>query len=240
VFLLASERILPAKTTATQTLLNQKRQRIDEALRPCRGDYSWKDEPRAKDVLRTYVCDIYDCLKEAYSYKVNIWEWEKEIAEEAISVTLGCWKHYKLGTHHLLLVEPLRNTITQHVGHELRSGPVQKAFVAPMKPEDYGAFGVDIASASPLLKMAIAARPPHPPAFTSTDPTESTPATHPRKIFVDPILEEKGWSVLDWANEAEVAYHTAADYLAGKTTPYSSSRLKLAKALNVSIQRLPK
>jgi hypothetical protein len=60
-----------------------------------------------------------------------------------------------------------------------------------------------------------------------------------RKSFIDPLLMEKGWSILDWANEAEVAYHTAADYLAGTTHPFRSSRAKLAKALNISPNTLP-
>jgi len=60
-----------------------------------------------------------------------------------------------------------------------------------------------------------------------------------RRAFVEPILTEKGWSILDWANEAEVAYHTAADYLSGCKSPYRSTRAKLAKALGVSANQLP-
>jgi lambda repressor-like predicted transcriptional regulator len=71
---------------------------------------------------------------------------------------------------------------------------------------------------------------------------QSAPAepVQSRRAFVEPILAAKGWSILDWANEADVAYHTAADYLAGTTKPYRSSRVKLAKALGVSVQQLPK
>jgi lambda repressor-like predicted transcriptional regulator len=60
-----------------------------------------------------------------------------------------------------------------------------------------------------------------------------------RRTFVEAILLEKGWSILDWANEATVAYHTAADYLLGKRTPYRSTLLKLAKALGVPPNQLP-
>jgi hypothetical protein len=67
--------------------------------------------------------------------------------------------------------------------------------------------------------------------------TERLAAT--RKAVVKPILESKGWSELDWANESNVAYHTAADYLAGKTSPYASTRVKLAKSIGLSIQQLP-
>ena len=61
-----------------------------------------------------------------------------------------------------------------------------------------------------------------------------------RKEFVQKILEQKGWSILDWANEADVSHATAMDYLQGKRTPYRSTRLKLAKALDVSVSDLPK
>jgi len=62
-----------------------------------------------------------------------------------------------------------------------------------------------------------------------------------RKNFVIPLLEAKGWSILDWANEAGVAHATAHDYLDGKIKkPYRSTRLKLAKALGVPVEQLPK
>jgi lambda repressor-like predicted transcriptional regulator len=61
-----------------------------------------------------------------------------------------------------------------------------------------------------------------------------------RESFVKRILESKGWSIFDWANEARVAHATAIDYLHGKTKPYPSTRLKLANALGVSPEQLPK
>jgi len=61
-----------------------------------------------------------------------------------------------------------------------------------------------------------------------------------RKAFVTPLLDAKGWSILDWASEAGVAPATAVDYLQDKTKPYRSTRLKLAKALGVSVEHLPR
>ncbi len=74
---------------------------------------------------------------------------------------------------------------------------------------------------------------------TDTGNERETIATQ-RKAVVEPILETKGWSVLDWATQSDVAYHTAADYLAGKTHPYRSSRAKMAKSLGLSVQQLPR
>jgi hypothetical protein len=61
-----------------------------------------------------------------------------------------------------------------------------------------------------------------------------------RREFVTPLLDAKGWSILDWANEANVSHATALDYLANKTKAYRSTRVKLAKALDVPIEQLPR
>jgi transcriptional regulator with XRE-family HTH domain len=60
-----------------------------------------------------------------------------------------------------------------------------------------------------------------------------------RKASVLPILERHGWSILDWANESGVAYHTASDYLGGSTNPYRSTRMKLAQGLGIDLTSLP-
>jgi hypothetical protein len=60
-----------------------------------------------------------------------------------------------------------------------------------------------------------------------------------RAAFVKPLLAEKGWSPLDWANAASVDFHTVNDYLKGTTKPYSSTRKKLADSLGVHVQDMP-
>lgn len=74
----------------------------------------------------------------------------------------------------------------------------------------------------------------------SEDKPEPESIASKRKAAIEPILEEKGWSVLDWATESEVAYHTAADFLAGRTRAYRSTRVKLAKSIGLSIQQFPR
>jgi hypothetical protein len=61
-----------------------------------------------------------------------------------------------------------------------------------------------------------------------------------RKLFVEPILTENGWSILDWASNSKVDFHTADSYLKGKTNPFPSTRKKLADALKVKVDDLPK
>ncbi len=60
-----------------------------------------------------------------------------------------------------------------------------------------------------------------------------------REAFLRSILDNKGFSVHDWANKAGVDFHTADNFLKGKTQPYQSTRKKLAKALDVEAQKIP-
>ncbi len=59
-----------------------------------------------------------------------------------------------------------------------------------------------------------------------------------REGFIKPLLLKRGWSLNDWALEADVAYNTVAGYLAGKKT-YPSTRVKLAKVLGLEANQLP-
>jgi lambda repressor-like predicted transcriptional regulator len=70
-------------------------------------------------------------------------------------------------------------------------------------------------------------------------PTTTKQISQYRRDFIGPKLLEKGWSRLQWAMEAEVAYNTVSDYLSGKKKPYPSTRVKLAKALGISANHLP-
>jgi lambda repressor-like predicted transcriptional regulator len=67
---------------------------------------------------------------------------------------------------------------------------------------------------------------------------DGEPGAH-RESIIEPILKQKGWSILDWANEARVDYKTAAGYLNGTTKTYRSSRKKLADALGIAPEALP-
>jgi hypothetical protein len=60
-----------------------------------------------------------------------------------------------------------------------------------------------------------------------------------RQAFVRPILTDKGWSIHDWADKANVDFHTANEYLKGTTNPYASTRKKLADSLGVAVADLP-
>lgn len=61
-----------------------------------------------------------------------------------------------------------------------------------------------------------------------------------RDLLIRPMLLEKGWSIHDWATTAAVDFHTADNYLKGKTKkPYPTTLRKLALALGVKVDSLP-
>ena len=59
-----------------------------------------------------------------------------------------------------------------------------------------------------------------------------------RKCLVDPILTEKGWSLVDLAKDAQLDYHTVDNFMEGFQT-YASTRAKLAKVLGIKPANLP-
>jgi hypothetical protein len=68
----------------------------------------------------------------------------------------------------------------------------------------------------------------------------NTAGGNTREAFLRPILDAKGFSVHDWASRARVDFHTANDYLTGKTKPHAANRKKLADALAIEVAKLPK
>ena len=57
---------------------------------------------------------------------------------------------------------------------------------------------------------------------------------------MQPFLDKKGWSINQLALEADVDFHTANDYLKGRTRPNRATRKQLADALGIAIGELPK
>jgi hypothetical protein len=61
-----------------------------------------------------------------------------------------------------------------------------------------------------------------------------------RQAVVTPILTARGWTVSEWAIQANVDFHTADNYLNGMTKKlHPSTRRDLAKALGLEPKALP-
>ena len=64
-------------------------------------------------------------------------------------------------------------------------------------------------------------------------------ASDTREEQLRSMLDDRGFSIHDWAKRAGVDFHTADNFLKGKTKPYKSTRKKLADALGVKVEDLP-
>jgi hypothetical protein len=86
-------------------------------------------------------------------------------------------------------------------------------------------------------------RPSEQNSATSTQSVESkstnSAPSNTREVFFRPILDKKGFSIHDWAKQASVDFHTANNYLKGKTKPYPATIKKLADALGIEVAKLP-
>jgi hypothetical protein len=64
-------------------------------------------------------------------------------------------------------------------------------------------------------------------------------SNNPRQAVVSPILKRKGWSTLEWAQNANLDWHTADRYLKNVGNPCPSTRKKLADSLGLQCEELP-
>ena len=165
-------------------MLDVKRLALSQALRVCMSEYICLDEVRAKDILRTHVCSIFDFLKENYSRTLSAYHWEQEIADEAIQITLTVWDTYNVSPPAWHWTEILRKAIVLHLRRPLGGSPSPgddpnvaislpgvsekpRLLTPPPSPYslaagltsqqavDYAKAGIDLSSESPLL-VAIA------------------------------------------------------------------------------------
>jgi lambda repressor-like predicted transcriptional regulator len=73
---------------------------------------------------------------------------------------------------------------------------------------------------------------------TGGKPTNAV-VSNTREAFLKPILKKTGFSIRAWARKANVDFHTADNYLKGKTKPNPDTLKELADALGVKVEELP-
>jgi lambda repressor-like predicted transcriptional regulator len=189
--------------------------------------------PRSPNALKLllgqYAAALFESEATYYPDDPELAHWLKKLGERVTSMVLdkvaqvehaGSFRYVSLSYHNVRLSD-----MQKAIGGAL-SPEVTKRFVAAVKERVNQSF----AQARQRVLDA--------PLQTLPEQKRSTTADR-RKAFISPLLLEKGWSILQWATEAEVAYNTVADYLSGKKNPYPSTRVKLAKALGISANRLP-
>ena len=152
---------LPPKSQSTLHKLTLKRNSlIGDLSNYCIQNFECYDLPRAKDFIRTYTCEFFDILREAYGglafYR------EDEVADEAIAIAVACWNNFNAHPNGEFWIDTLRVTIIQYLGRNFRKEQTSEVSQVQTLPRlslgkqanAYAASGVDMASASPLMKMA--------------------------------------------------------------------------------------
>lgn len=225
---------MPPLTLELTSQLRAMERDLRLALGSCCDNYDLIDREAAFEYVRTYAVKFYDCFFSFYShhpdqtYKPH---WRTASERFAFQRVVRCIERNSAVKALFFDAERsqrVQKTISDHAERSAIPGILPTIRPLKQTPELTRA-GIDMASASPLL-MYVA-------QYSQAD--EHQPRRNSRETVVLPILESKGWSILDWSLEANVAYHTAADYVAGKRTPYPSTRKKLAEALGLTVQQLP-
>jgi hypothetical protein len=77
---------------------------------------------------------------------------------------------------------------------------------------------------------------------TTTEPAEpeQVKTAEDRESFISPLLKEKGWSTLKFAQHAGLSFKTIRDYRRGTKNPNAETRKAMADALKIKVQDLPK
>jgi lambda repressor-like predicted transcriptional regulator len=191
-----------------------------------------KQPLRLHRILGEYACALFDIEAARYPDSPRVSQWLEalarrieaivleKLAELAMSSGLAfSTLEYHLTKHEMLAA--IRAALAKRIETYVPRSPLEAA------PANSTVVVIDDRTRSP------AGLPPE-TALQSTARKKSA-----RQAFVLPILDKKGWSLLDWAIESKVAYHTASDYFHGLTKPYRSTRVKLAQGLGVSVDKLP-
>ena len=227
---------LPPKSHSTLHKLTLKRNSlIGDLGNYCIQKYECYDLPRAKDFIRTYTCEFFDILKEAYGglafYR------EDEVADEAIAIAVACWANFNVHPKGDFWASTLRATIVQHLGRNLRKQQTSDTYVAS---------GVDLASASPLLKMAVTPQtgthlqPPNVPSVWAPvlrDARTEVPRPTSIKEQLKQLLIDCRWRPEDIAEEIGIQPRNVYRHLAGETFPTLVNVGKYEKAISKRLGR---
>ena len=210
---------LPPKSLSVLNVLNNRRTALaTELATHCINDgLRCHDLGRAKDLLRTYACLIFDTLITEYRNRVAIRDFEYQIAEEAIEIILACWDSLGVDPPSISWLPVLRKAITQHVGHDLNGSPADGKVHAPVSTR---------AQDSRQIEM------PSEPSFGKE---------------LKRLLVEARWRPEDVAEEIEIDPRNVYRHLSDRTAPtlmnvdlYEralSRRLKTTVRLPVSVNR---
>jgi hypothetical protein len=219
---------MPPLTREIHKELRQLETLLNRDLLSCCGEYHLADPHAAFEYTRTAATEFFDCFYRFYSenpdpqYREHCRPASERFAFGRIVKCLedisSVEDYFKRNQDR---VDRIKRTISDHAQKVAPLAHVLLPIESPQLP--------NVWAKSEHSNPPIALQRYQPAAVDSE-----------RRKLIQPLLDSKGWSLVEWADDAKVAYHTVADYMAGKRKQYASTRKKLAESLGLSIQQLPK
>jgi lambda repressor-like predicted transcriptional regulator len=198
-----------------------------------------KQPHRLLSLVGTYACELFDNEARFYPSDAQLKTWLESLASRVLAKTVNAVGNLEAesrdrgmsleyhGVDQKQMINIIENALKERIAARLRPPKPRVISKAPPPPT--------------VLRGGSYTWAPEANSKTVEPAQKEQPKdlAKARKAFIEALLTEKGWSILDWALEAGVAYHTAADYLSGEKNPYRSTRVKLATALGLPPNQLP-
>ena len=209
-------------------------------LSACISHYECRQPERAKDYLRAYVCSIFDLLWAYYDLKLDVFDYQTEIANEAIRNTLSPWENFNVSKRADSWVETLRTALNQHTGRTIwkpEKTDTQDSSLTGKQASAYARAAIDIASSPLLMYIEQANR-------TEEQPSQAglVPPPSPESIGaqIKAYILEARLRPEDIAEEIGIQPRNVYRHLSGETLPTLSNIGKYESALSKHLKRTVK
>jgi lambda repressor-like predicted transcriptional regulator len=223
--------VMPPLTVEFHEEMRYLETRFSRAIATCITGYKLHDQVGVFDYTRTYAVEFYDQIYGFYSqYPECRKRWKLACEYYSFQRIVHCLDNYSVIRDFFMQqdrLDKIIQTISDHARAKSRAAAMMPIYKTVLDAPKYPPVFANTTADNPLLTMAK--------SIKFLDPVVSR-----RKSFVQPLLDEKGWSLAQWAEEAKVSRHTAKSYVEGKRKTYHSNMKQLAEALGVSFQKFPK
>jgi hypothetical protein len=133
---LLRDRELPAKSHPLLATLRTQRILLSQDLSRCIKQWTCHDPKHAKDYLCAYVCSIFDVLWAYYDLKIDAFDYEVEIANEAVQEVISAWENYNV-LPATSWTSTLKSAIALHTGRPIWEQAPGSTSLAGKENSDY-------------------------------------------------------------------------------------------------------
>lgn len=190
-------------------------------------DYETDDSSMWNEYVWSFAIQFYTLFYKHYSsfpdFAAQAEDEARNNAVEAAISVIGK-KLANFRSRRAIFEENISETVSEHIRRE-KAASMPSLILPPT-----------MVAAAPLMAGPTL----RPPVFAPLKSLIPNAASVRRRSFVQPLLDQKGWDITEWAERAGVSRHTAKDYLEGKRRTYHTSLKSLADAIGVAFQDFPR